>query len=74
MGLRKWYANQWRIQDFPVGGGMGPRRGAWTPQGGYVSKKFVCQKRKKSGPLGGGGSVRRARTPRSANANITVIF
>ena len=37
---------------FPVGGGVDLVGGAWTPEGGYVTK-ILHVKTKESGPVGG---------------------
>ena len=55
---------QWRIQDFPWGGGRAPvRRGSGPPMRALFGENYA--KMKELGPIGGG--VRPARPHRSAN-------
>ena len=41
--------DQWRIQDFPMGGGMDLIGGAWTPEAATF-QKFCIAKRKNLDP------------------------
>ena len=51
-------------------GGVDLVRGAVDPRGGYISK-ILHVKTKESGPIGGG--ARRARPPRSANVQGSIL-